>query len=442
MACMWLGAIFVPLSEVDPASRLSSIIEDCDPMIVLTTDSEHDSLPGLPQRTGSIRVSDVPTGYEPPQRASAGDQAAYCIYTSGTTGRPKGVLIRHGAFAQAVLAAAKLLELGPDTRALCVSPFHFDGSFGTLFPTPAAGGSLVIPNRETLPLPRIFFRTVREEGITHTSFSPSYLRLLLSSPLLSDLSSSSLRSLVLGGEACVSADLELLWSAMPELRIFNRYGPTETTIAVTTFEVTPEVVKHRPLVPIGPPHPGVVFRIMDADGVEIEQAGEPGELYVGGTQLMAGYWKDPVLTKAVLRTDVITGEKLYKTGDLVFRDSRGNYTYLDRLDRVVKRSAVRISLLEVELALRTLSGVSGAVCVPFNRSGRLGIAAFVTIDRAVSELAIRRQALEWLSPTMIPDVVRVIESFPMTSASKVDAQALLATVGLANRADRDVEPAA
>ena len=65
---------------------------------------------------------------------------------------------------------------------------------------------------------------------------------------------------------------------------------------------------------------------------------------------MAGYWKDPVLTKAVLQTDVITGEKLYKTGDLVFRDSRGNYTYVDRSDRVVKRSAVRISLLEVELA--------------------------------------------------------------------------------------------
>ena len=250
-------------------------------MIVLTTDSEHDSPPGLPQRTGSIRVSDVPTGYEPPQRASAGDQVADCIYTSGTTGRPKGRPIRHGAFAQAVLAAAKLLERdlthghSAYPRFTSMAP---SGHCSRLLPP--AGRNSSYPTAEEFCRSRgSSFRTVREEGITHTSFSPSVTipATLASSPLLSDLSSSSLRSLALGGEACVSADLGLLWSAMPELRIFNRYGPTETTIAVTTFEVTPEVVKHGPLVPIGPPHPGVVFRTFDADGVEIEKAGEPGE---------------------------------------------------------------------------------------------------------------------------------------------------------------------
>jgi amino acid adenylation domain-containing protein len=435
MACMWLGAVFVPLSRSDPATRLSFIIEDCDPKLVLTSDSERaarDVQRDLYNGHLAIPMTGVPAGHEPPPRARDSGRPAYCIYTSGTTGRPKGVLIGHDAFACAVISAARLLELGPETRALCVSPFHFDGSYGTLFPTPVAGGSLVIPHHESLLLPRMFFKTIIEERITHTSFSPSYLRLLLSSHLMSDLSRSSMRTLGLGGEACHAADLEQLWSFAPDLRVFNRYGPTEVTIAVTTFEVTPEVLKRGPLVPVGPPHPGVTFRILDAHGDAVEQTEKVGELYIGGTQLMVGYWGDPDLTATVLRTDFVPGELLYKTGDLVYQDDWGDCVYVDRADRVVKRSAVRISVAEIDHALRRFPGVSAAVCLPFDQSGRLAIAAFIVSDAPMSELEFRKHALDHLPPTMIPDVFRLIDALPMTSVSKVDERALLASAGLAD----------
>ena len=169
----------------------------------------------------------------------APERVAYAIYTSGTTGTPKGVLIGNAAFSAAVTAAVDALGLDQATRTLCVSPFHFDGSFGTLFPTLFAGGSVVIRPREALLFPRTFFNAVANEDITYTGFSPSYLRLLLASPQMGKLAGTTLEVVALGGEACSAADVEALWAAAPGLRVFNRYGPTETTIAVTHVELTP-----------------------------------------------------------------------------------------------------------------------------------------------------------------------------------------------------------
>ena len=133
------------------------------------------------------------------------------IYTSGTTGAPKGVLIGRRAFAAAVHAVISHLGLDRDTRTLCVSPVHFDGSFGTVFPTLAAGGVLVLPPRESLLFARFFIRTVAREQITYTGFSSSYLRLLLADPRLATLADTPLRVIALGGEVCSGPDVEALW---------------------------------------------------------------------------------------------------------------------------------------------------------------------------------------------------------------------------------------
>ena len=145
---------------------------------------------------------------------------------------------------------------------------------------------------------------------------------------------------------------------------------------------------------------------------------------------MIGYWRDPDLTASVLRGDVVPGETLYKTGDLVYRDEWGDYVYVDRADRVVKRRAVRISLAEVAHALRRLPGISAAVCLPFDQDGQLAIAAFVVAKAPLTELEVRRHALGLLPSTMVPDVFQVIDAVPMTSGSKVDERALLAGAGL------------
>jgi acyl-coenzyme A synthetase/AMP-(fatty) acid ligase len=354
---------------------------------------------------------------------------AYAIYTSGTTGSPKGVLISHGAFAAAVHSTAEALGLGRTTRALCVSPFHFDGSFGTLFPTLFVGGSVVLRPREALLFPRTFFRAVQREAITYTGFSPSYLKLLLANPQFGELGGGTLDLMALGGEASTLADIRAVWAAAPQVRVFNRYGPTETTIAVTHIELTTELVAAG-TVPIGTPHPGVHFHIVDDRGSVIDGEDQVGELYIGGSQLMTGYWGAPGLTAEVMRTDIVSGETVYRSGDLVYRNRRGDYVYVERADRVVKRSGVRISLVELADAVRDLPEVADAACVVFDHDGQVGIVAFVVTDRPVTALELRQGAGMRLPDSMLPDRMELVGELPLTTSSKLDERRLLQEAGL------------
>jgi D-alanine--poly(phosphoribitol) ligase subunit 1 len=183
-------------------------------------------------------------------------------------------------------------------------------------------------------------------------------------------------------------------------------------------------------VPIGKPHRDVSFSLIDDQGLPITEDGAVGELYVGGDQLMSGYWGAPQLTAEVLRTDIVAGETVYKTGDLVYRNEAGDYVYVDRADRVVKRSGVRISLIELAGVLRGLPGVSAATCVAFDDQGLLGIVAFVVADASVAALELKRGAADLLPDTMLPDRIVTVDALPLTTSSKVDERALLAAAGL------------
>jgi acyl-coenzyme A synthetase/AMP-(fatty) acid ligase len=277
--------------------------------------------------------------------------------------------------------------------------------------------------------PRTFFNTVSAENITYTGFSPSYLRLLLASPQMAELADSRLEVIALGGEASSLADIRLLWSWAPALKVFNRYGPTETAIAVTHVLLSPEMTEGG-VVPIGRPHPGVSFHLLGDDGSIVKGPDGVGELFIGGIQLMDGYLGDPGLTSQVLRDDVVPGEVVYRTGDLVYRDQSGNYVYVDRNDRVIKRSGVRLSLIELSHVMGALEGVAGAACVTFDNEGELGVAAFVVAPHGDSVLELLRAAKERLPDTMLPDRIELVESLPLNESSKLDERSLLASAGL------------
>jgi D-alanine--poly(phosphoribitol) ligase subunit 1 len=434
VACMWIEAIFVPLAVTDPTKRLEVILEDCLPALVIEGDlqGQADRPGGVLNQYPSVTMSSLlesSTELDAPPLPSRRDAAVYAIYTSGTTGTPKGVLIGSEAFSWAVAAAALAVGANGTTRTLCVSPFHFDGSFATLFPTLFSGGSVVLRPRDALLFPRTFFNAVASESITYTGFSPSYLRLLIGSGQLSKLLDTELEVLALGGEASSISDVRTLWNEVPGLRVFNRYGPTETTIAVTNVELLPSMLEHG-YVPIGAPHAGVSFYILGEDGEIIEETGTVGELYIGGKQLMKGYWRAPELTAQAMRDDVIAGEIVYRTGDLAFQDADGNYAYSGRIDGVIKRSGVRISLIEMTQVMQQLTDVSSAVCTPFDNEGRLGIVAFVVTSGSNTVHTLQLEAREHLPPSMIPDRYEFVDSFPLARSSKIDEHRLLAEAGL------------
>jgi amino acid adenylation domain-containing protein len=429
LASLWVGAIFVPLPITDPDARLSVMLDDCEPALIVVPTDGPDQVPSL-SRFHCATVADLATDEETSPRVPSPGSGAYSIYTSGTTGTPKGVLIGNDAFAVAIANTVAALGLDSRTRSLCVSPIHFDGSFLTVFPTLFAGGAVVMQPRDTLIHPRKLFNMVEAESITYTGFSPTYLRMLLASPQFSKLAGTALRIIALGGEAASLADVETVWRAAPELEVWNRYGPTETAIAVTHIKLTPELTANGS-VPIGRPHPGVAFYLVDEGGDVIEAAGAVGELYIGGAQLMSGYWRAPELTAEVLRGDVVAGARVYRTGDLMYRDDSDNYVYVARADRVVKRSGMRISLIEMGEAMRKLPGVASVACVSFDAGDQLGIAAFVVPEGEVTSIELRRACREWMADTMLPDRVELVDELPLTASSKLDERRLLADAGLA-----------
>jgi amino acid adenylation domain-containing protein len=428
LASQWIGATFVPLAITDPLPRLTTVVDDLIPKLIITSLRGDHEFPNSFDDVATVPLDDLVAERGAPDHSSDSSRVAYIIYTSGTTGKPKGVQISVAAFANAVRSTADALGLDRTTRTLCVSPFHFDGSYANLFPTLISGGTIIMRPREALLYPRTFFNTITNEKITYSGFTPSYLRLLLASPQFSILQDSTLKVIALGGEAIAVADLRTLWSKTPAIRVFNRYGPTETTISVTNVELTPDMIEHG-TVTIGRPHPGITFVLVDDERDIIDTSHRTGELYIGGVQLMDGYWADSDLTESVMRRDVVLGHTLYRTGDLVYRDDDGSYVYVDRADRVVKRSGVRISLIELSSTMSQLEHVTAAACLTFDQEGDLGIVAFVVVDTELP-VDIRRASITVLPANMLPDRIELVAEMPLNSSNTLDESGLLATAGL------------
>ena len=250
LACLWIGAIFVPLAVTDPAARLDVILGDCAPAVVVTSDEEGDG-DATPARTAGHRWVPISAlrapRAEPPGTATGStDRVAYAIYTSGTTGTPKGVLIGNRAFAAAVAATADALGLSADTRTLCVSPFHFDGSFGTLFPTLFSGGAVVIRPREALLFPRTFFNAVSPRGHHLHRLLAQLPAAAAVQPPDGPTGRDHARVVALGGEACSAADVRVpVGRRRPTSRCSTGTVPPRPPSPSPTSGVTPGVDRRR-----------------------------------------------------------------------------------------------------------------------------------------------------------------------------------------------------
>lgn len=424
LAALYIGAIFVPVPFTDPDDRVATIVDDAAPAVLVTRSDAAVARGSAFGNASTLLDHELGGSTTTAPRCRDKYRRAYCIYTSGSTGTPKGVVIRHDSLATVVAQTVAVFGLRGDTKALCSSPFHFDGSFGSLFSVLVAGGSLVIPEREALLLPRNYFAAVVDHGITHGTFSPSFLRLLVSSPGLERLRGCHLRTIGLGGEDCSADDIRSLRDVVPEVRVFNRYGPTEATIAVSSYEITDDALRSKPKIPVGKPHEGTEFRLIDEAGRLLDDDGPIGELCIGGRQLMDGYWNDEDLTEASLLRDVEPGLVLYRTGDLMQRDDDGDYVYVGRRDDVVNRNGTRMALGELAAALRQVPEVADAACLADRAEGDVRLSAFVVLDTPREVRDIRGDLLRRVPGYMSPDDLVVVDAIPLVPAGKPDLQRL------------------
>ncbi len=407
------GAAYLPLDPDHPADRLALILADAAVPLLVVGGRAAGALPGYGGTR--VRLDEDPGAVEPVALPGADpDGRAYVIYTSGSTGRPKGVEIGHRALTNLLLAMRDRLAAGPGLTWLALTSPSFDISALELFLPLVVGGRVVVAGEADVRDGAALCRLADTHGVTHVQATPSGWRMLLESgfdrPAVDALCGGEALPLPLARE--LRARVRRLW---------NVYGPTETTIWSTAWEVPPAPDE----VSIGRPIANTRAYVLD-ERREPVPVGVPGELYLGGDGLAHGYLGRPELTAARF-VEVPSAGRLYRTGDLVRYAEDGRLTCLGRLDDQVKIRGYRIELGEVEARLLDHPFVAAAgVAVRADDVGQEHLlACVVPADGGPAEPAALRAHLARMLPDyMLPSAILAVPALPLTPNGKLDRRAL------------------
>ncbi len=406
------GAVYLPVDPTYPQDRLSYILSDSDPKVVLRElDTDLDRY-ACADPTDTDRV-----------RPLLPENTAYLIYTSGSTGLPKGVPVPHRPIAEYFAWFGPEYQVSDQDRLLQVASQGFDVSIGEIFGMLAAGARLVIPKPDGLTDIGYLTDLLRNEGVTSMHFVPSLLGLFLSLPGVNEWR--TLQRVPIGGEA-LPGEVADKFHAMFDSLLHNFYGPTETVLNCSRFKV--EGKQGSRIVPIGTPKINTTMHLLD-DYLQPVPVGVIGEIYIGGTHVAHGYHHRPALTAERFIADPFNpGGRMYRSGDLARRNADGDIEFVGRADEQVKIRGFRIELGEIAAAISVDPSVGQAVVVASDVPGLgkslvayvtpAGEAGIVEIDR------IRARVAAALPEYMIPAAYVAIDEIPITAHGKIDRKAL------------------
>jgi surfactin family lipopeptide synthetase A len=430
------GGAYVPLDPSYPRERLEFMLSDCGASVLLT--QAH--LPSTAQVSRQVRVIRLDADWaeidlRSPQSAEASiapESLAYVIYTSGSTGGPKGVQVTQRNLAQSTIARIDYYENayydgayyeGSGKDFLLLSSFAFDSSVATIFHALCSGGTLVLPPAEFNWEARQTSELIWKNQITNILCIPAVYHELLQSTNIGRLS--SLRTVVLAGEACPRPLVDMHFKALPGVQLFNEYGPTEATVWSTVYRCQAEDVRES--VPIGRAIANTRLYVLDRN-LQPVPSGVPGELCIAGDSVARGYLNRTEIAQQKFIADRFAANpdaRMYRTGDLVRYLPDGNLQYLGRTDEQVKIRGMRIELGEIEAALSAHPDVKEAA-VTVEGDERL-VAHVVSGEQLATSGAELGAFLKTRLPHyMVPAVFRFVSVLPRLPNGKVDRRALSA----------------
>jgi amino acid adenylation domain-containing protein len=418
------GGAYLPLDPTFPVDRLAFMLEDAQPLLVLTQETLRAILP--PRQAQMICLDQLSaTALDRPGssvRVSArqAEDLAYVLYTSGSTGRPKGVQVQHRALVNFLTSMQYEPGMKAEDVMLAITTLSFDIAGLELYLPLVVGACVVVASSKTARDGNQLLAFMKESKATIMQATPATWRMLLDS----GWQGSPGLKVLCGGE---SWGAELAGELLPRCQsLWNMYGPTETTIwsSVTRVERDKSVL-------IGQPIANTTFYILDSCGQPLP-VGVPGELYIGGAGLALGYLGRADLTNERFVADPFCsqpGARLYRTGDLVRRVADGSIEFLGRVDDQIKLRGFRIELGEIEVAIEKEKGIRQcAITVQQDDSAGKRLVAHVVptnpgVVPKVSDLS--RSLKQRLPDYMIPSIFTVIERIPLTPNGKIDRKALV-----------------
>lgn len=421
LATLKIGAAYVPLDPDYPQTRVAYMVKKSEIEILL-------SQPDLAQTlsfTGPI--IDPGMDYSPYQHAMdavdlptpRAEELAYIIFTSGSTGQPKGVMVEQRNVVNFIYGMHESLQLPARLVTLGLTSLSFDIFALEVFLTLAYGGTLILASEDQQKDPYALSALIKQHHINLVQMTPSRLQLLLAAGLSPMEIFTGVELLLLGGEAFPHQHLAML-QTISNLRLFNVYGPTETTIwsSVKCLSQTTQVT-------LGKPIANTQMYVLDEHLTPLP-VGQHGDLYIAGNGLARGYLNDTHRTNQVYITNpFIPGERMYRTGDIAAWNDEGELTYFGRNDNQIKLRGYRIELQDIEVALLTHPQVSGAaVTIRDMPDGNKTLVAFYITPDQQPVPSLKTYLRERLPEYMIPSVFMVLEDFPLTPNSKIDRNCL------------------
>ena len=342
----------------------------------------------------------------------------YSIFTSGSTGVPKGVLISQRGMVDLAEWLVNTFNFTENDALGNQTPFYFDGSVKDICICLKSGATLNVIGKKFFTFPKLIIPFLNERKITAILWATSAIVLIGNSDILSVALPEHLRLVTFAGEAMPAKQLKVWMNKLPNCKFVNLYGPTEITVDCTYYEVDREFGDDE-FIPIGKDCKNKQILVFN-DEDKLVEVGECGELCVRGTGVALGYYNNKAKTDEVFVQNPLHdlyADKIYRTGDIVKYNDRGEIEFVSRKDFQIKHKGNRIEMGEIEVAVNSLPTITNAACV-FDQPNDKIVLYYTTSDGV--ELDIINLVKDKIPTYMFPEVIIPLKNMPYNMNGKID----------------------
>lgn len=411
LAILMEGLAYLPLDINYPAKRIKYILDQSNVKNLLCVGGNFDA--ALDDNIVDIIMitrEDYDESFMEPLYCDEND-LSYVIYTSGSTGNPNGVMIRHCNICNTINWRTKYYNMKSDTITLQYASLSFDSSVEDIFCTISSGGTLIIPDEKRKLNMRYIQSLIDTYKVTHMLLVPSVYELILKAQ---KSKMEYIKEIVLAGENINIQILHKHFEQNKHIRLYNEYGPTENSVCSTVYQLGSDSQ-----VSIGKPISDVNAFIFN-EKMQPVGINENGVLYVGGKGVALGYINNTVETeRKFLRNN--QGERIYCTGDVVYKDENDNLIFVGRNDNEIKINGIRINLEEIAQAIkREVKEITECVCttVIFNDIKKV-VLVIIKEDEKFTD-NIKYFLIDYIPKHLIPNYLFIIDEMPKLPNQKID----------------------
>jgi len=418
------GNFYSPIDIDMPASRVNKILETLKPALVITTAELKPEFAKYDYSGEYLLYEDIKPLEEDEKVEEAlskiiDTDLLYVLFTSGSTGTPKGVCIAHRGVIDYIDWVTKTFNVDKDDRFGNQAPFYFDNSILDIYSTMKTGATMYVIPKKLFSQPVPLMEYLKENQINTIFWVPSALMVISKLKAFRNVDlSDTLKKVLFCGEVMPNKQLNIWRSYLPNVTYANLYGPTEITDACTYYIVDREFSDDESL-PIGYAMKNTDILVLDDENKLVTEPNKVGELCVRGTGIAYGYYNNPEKTKEAFVQNPLNSayeEKIYRTGDLVSYNERGEIIYLSRKDFQIKHMGHRIELGEIETAVSSLEGVTSCCCLYDDKHSKI----VLFVDKEMTKEDARKDLETMIPEYMIPGKIKFMETFPLNANGKID----------------------